>query len=267
MTILYLNIDYCLLLGYCFLENLNMTKVSLFGKNSDSIRHLIPQFGFEIAEDKPEVIISYGGDGTLLSAERKFPGIPKLPIRDSKVCKKCPIHTTEHLLEKLSLGTLKLEEYPKLKAKFESEVIEALNDLVIRNSTPMHALRFRVSKNKRLVTPEVIIGDGVVFTTVFGSSGYYQSITRQTINKDFAMAFSNTTFPVESVKFSKADEIIVEIIRGPGSLSSDNSPKFQTLKESDEVIIKSSVHSAKIYVEKTLRCPNCIILRDKRLRD
>lgn len=241
-------------------------KVSLFGKNSDTIRHLIPEFGLELVEDKPDVIISYGGDGTLLSAERKYPSIPKLPIRDSKVCRKCPLHTTEHLLRELSEGKIKLENYPKLEAKFNGEDILALNDLVIRNSIPIHALRFRVMKNGKLLIPEVIIGDGVVLTTVFGSSGYYQSITRKTIDKDFALAFSNTTFPVKNIKFSKGEEIKVVIIRGPGTLSSDNNPKLYTIKENDEVKIFPSPHTARIYVEKTLRCSNCLVLRDKRLR-
>lgn len=241
-------------------------KVALFGKNSDTIRHLIPEYGLELTDDQPEVIISYGGDGTLLSAERKYPGIPKLPIRDSKVCKKCPLHTTEHLLKELTEGIIKLENYPKLEAKFGNEGFLAINDLVVRNSTPMHALRFRVSKNGKLVRPEVIIGDGVVFTTVFGSSGYYQSITRKTIDDGFAAAFSNTTFPVEPVRFQKGDSIKVEIVRGPGSLSSDNNPKLYTLKEGDIVTISPSMHDAKIYVEKTLRCSDCVVLRDKRLR-
>ena len=240
-------------------------KVFLFGKNSDTIRHLIPEYGLELTDDQPDVIISYGGDGTLLSAERKYPGIPKLPIRDSKVCKKCPLHTTEHLLQELTEGVIKLENYPKLEAKFGNEGFLAINDIVVRNSTPMHALRFRVSKNGRLVRPEVIIGDGVVFTTVFGSSGYYQSITRKTIENGFAAAFSNTTFPVEPVKFQKGDAIKVEIIRGPGSLSSDNNPKLYTLKEGDIVTVSPSVYDAKIYVERTLRCSDCVVLRDKRL--
>ena len=243
-----------------------MIKVGLFGKNSDSIRHLIREFKLEQVEDKPDVIISYGGDGTLLSAERKYPSIPKLPIRDSKVCKKCPVHTTEYLLQELSEGGIKLENYPKLEAEFNSEDIPAFNDIVIRNSIPIHALRFRALKNNKLLIPDVIIGDGVVFTTVFGSTGYYQSITRKTIDKDFALAFNNTTFPIENIKFSEGDEIKIEIIRGPGTLSSDNNPKFYTLKEGDTVTIKPSSHQAQIYVEKTLRCSDCVILRDRRLR-
>lgn len=243
-----------------------MIKVGLFGKNSDSIRHLIPEYGFELVEGNPDVLISYGGDGTLLSAERKYPSLPKLPIRDSKVCKKCPVHTTEHLLQELSEGKIKLETYPKLEAKFNSEEISALNDLVIRNSVPMHALRFRVYLNGKLVRHEVIIGDGVVLTTVFGSSGYYQSITRKTISEDFALAFNNTTFHVENFKFKKGDEIKVEVVRGPGSLSSDNNSKLHNLKEGDIVLIQASKHDARIYVEKTIRCDDCVILRDKRLR-
>lgn len=240
-------------------------KVSLFGKNSESIRHLLPVYDLEKVDDKPDVIISYGGDGTLLSAERKFPGIPKLPIRDSKVCKKCPPHATEELLKTLSLGKLNFKYFPKLEAKIGSEDIIAINDIVIRNTTPMHALRFGVYKSGQQIGPKVIIGDGIVATTPFGSSGYYQSITRQTLESGFAVAFNNTTQHLEPVKFTPIQDFNVVIIRGPGSLSSDNNPKIYPLKESDEVKIFASIHKAQIFID-TLRCHECVILRDKRLR-
>lgn len=242
-----------------------MIKVSLFGKNSNSIRDFLSQFGLEISEDNPDVIISYGGDGTLLSAERKFPGIPKLPIRDSKVCKKCSEHKTETLLKDLSEGKIDLKIFPKLQAKFGEEDILAINDIVVRNSTPMHALRFKVFKNNSPITPEIIIGDGVVATTPFGSTGYYQSITRKTIDRGFALAFNNTTVNIEPIHFSENDKIKVIIVRGPGSLSSDNNPKLLNLREHDEITIFPSTHHAKIYVKTTLRCKKCVILRDKRL--
>lgn len=240
-------------------------KVALFGKNSDSIRHLIPQFGLEIADDKPDVIISYGGDGTLLSAERKFPGIPKLPIRDSKVCKKCPSHTTEALLESLAKDKLNFKYFPKLEAKFGDEDILAINDIVIRNTTPMHALRFKLLKSGQQIGPDVIIGDGIVTTTPFGSSGYYQSITRETIESGFAIAFNNTTTPLKPMRFTLIQDIKIIIVRGPGSLSSDNNPKVLLLKESDEVKILASIHKAQIFMD-SLRCEDCLIHRDKRLR-
>lgn len=241
-----------------------MIKVSLFGKNSDSIRHFIPQYNLELVEDKPEVIISYGGDGTLLSAERKFPSIPKLPIRDSKVCKKCPPHTTESLIKALGAGALNFKYFPKLEAKTVFADILAINDIVLRNTTPMHALRFKVFLNGQQID-HIIIGDGIVVTTPFGSSGYYQSITRETITSGFAVAFNNTTKPMQSVKFIATQDVKIVIVRGPGSLSSDNNPKIYPLKEADEIKITASLHKAQIFMD-PLRCQDCIILRDKRLR-
>lgn len=250
-----------------------MIKVSLFGKNSDSIRHFfsrgknlfIPQYDLDLVDDKPDVIISYGGDGTLLSAERKFPGIKKLPIRDSKVCKKCPPHTTEALLEALSQRRLNFQNFPKLEAKFGPVDISAINDIVIRNSTPMHALRFRILKNGLPLIPDAFIGDGIVATTPFGSTGYYQSITRTTITSGFAVAFNNATREIGPIKFTHEDEIKLIVVRGPGSLSSDNSSKILYLKEADEVKIFASTSKAHIFID-TLRCNNCVILRDRRLR-
>lgn len=243
-----------------------MINVSLFGKNSDSIRHLLPIYGLQQVADKPDVIISYGGDGTLLSAERKYPSIPKLPIRDSKVCKKCPAHSTEHLLKSLAEDKLELQVFPKLEAKSADEDILAINDIVVRNSTPMHALRFRIWKNGSQLEPDVIIGDGIVATTAFGSTGYFKSITRTTIEHGFALAFNNTTHPIPPIEFTDKNELKVIIIRGPGTLSSDNNPKIITLRESDNVVIFPSKHIARIYIEKTLRCDDCVVLREKRLR-
>lgn len=242
-----------------------MIKVALFGKNSDSIRDTITGFNLLLVNDNPDVIVSYGGDGTLLSAERKFPGIPKLPIRDSKVCRKCPIHTTEYLLGALSEEKIKLQIFPKLEAKTGNEDFLAINDIVVRNLTPMHALRFKLFKDSKAIKPEIIIGDGVVATTAFGSTGYYKSITRKTIDHGFAIAFNNTTQVIEPLRFSDGEHIRIDIIRGPGTLSSDNSPKILTLREGDQVKIFPSAHSARIYVKSTLRCPDCEILRDKRL--
>ena len=150
-------------------------------------------------------------------------------------------------------------------AKTESADILAINDIVIRNTTPMHALRFKVSRNGQRIEPKVVIGDGVVITTPFGSSGYYQSITRETIKSGFALAFNNTTKHLESIKFTAPQDIKIVIIRGPGSLSSDNNPKIYSLKENDEVKIFASPHKAYIFID-PLRCSDCIILRDKRLR-
>ena len=44
---------------------------------------------FVIDTEHPEMVICYGGDGTLLFGEREYPGIPKILVRNSKVCFLC----------------------------------------------------------------------------------------------------------------------------------------------------------------------------------
>ncbi|MDP3758818.1 MAG: hypothetical protein Q8Q86_03795, partial [Candidatus Daviesbacteria bacterium] len=119
-------------------------KLLLHGKNAKDIEPLARSLGFEIVTSNPDVVISYGGDGTLLASERLHPGIPKLPIRDNLICKKCPDHDEKVLLQSLLDGKLKLKEYKKLETTFFYRTFTALNDFVIRNAQPMHAIRFQV---------------------------------------------------------------------------------------------------------------------------
>src|SRR3989344_4916686 len=242
-------------------------KIQLYGKNSHHLSDYLKELGFEVVTGNPDLILSYGGDGTLLSSERKFPGIPKLPVRDSNVCIKCSLHTTEHLLGLLKKEQLKIEELPKLEFQFHTDSLSALNDIVIRNSTPIHAIRFKIFKNEQRVGPELVLGDGVVFSTAFGSTGYYQSITRETFSKDFKVAFNNTTIPLPPLVFKDSDVIRLEVVRGPATLSVDNNPMLLTLKEKDTIEIKPSRHKAHIYSPQTLRCHKCTVYRGKRLRD
>lgn len=242
-------------------------KVYLYGKNAKDLLNLAKSLGMEVVSKNPEVVISYGGDGTLLSSERQYPQIPKLAIRDSKVCKKCSDHTQDQLLNALIKGQLKLQSFPKLEAKLEGRQFLALNDIVIRNTTPIHAIRFQIKLNGRLLPPEIVIGDGVVATTPFGSSGYYQSITKKTFLAGFALAYNNATVSLPPIFFGPQDSVSVVIIRGPANLSFDNEPNLTKLKRQDEVVIKASLKQALIYQPEILRCQKCQLFKDKRLSE
>lgn len=238
-------------------------RILLFGKNAKDIESTVKKFGFEIVEKNPDVVISYGGDGTLLSAEKEFPGIPKLPIRDSLKCIKCEEHTNEALLGHLKNGKLSLEEYPKLQAKFADIRLLALNDIVVRNATPVHAVRFNLTKNNQEVDGDLIIGDGLVFSTAFGSTGYFKSITRKSFDKGFQVAFNNTVEEIEPQSFKESDVLEVKIIRGPATLSEDNNPALYNLENDAEIEIHSADQKAQIYELETLRCLDCKVIREK----
>lgn len=235
---------------------ISLMKVLLSGKNSKDIENLISQLEFEVVNDNPDMVISYGGDGTLLASERNYPGIPKLPIRDIKVCKKCSEHETEDLLKKLSQGELELMEYSKLETSIEGKKILALNDFVIRNKDTIHSIRFKILPSNKL-----LIGDGIVISTPFGSTGYFKSITGQTFNKGFGLAFNNITEKLDPLFLKEIDQITFKLVRGQAALTSDNAPDIYLIPEGMEIKFKLSFQKAKIYELESLRCPNCIVTR------
>lgn len=231
-------------------------KTLLFGKKAAEIEVLVKSSGFEIVKNKPEVIISYGGDGTLLSSERQYPSIPKLPLRNNKFCNKCNEHQDKKVLKKLFDGKLKLKEYRKLETEILYKVFLSLNDFVIRNADPVHTVRFKTS----VTNNKLFIGDGVVISTPFGSTGYFKSVTQQTFEKGFAIAFNNTTQKVEPKFLNETDFLIFQLIRGKATLSFDNNHDIFIIDEGSQLQFKLSNQVAKIYMDTSLRCSNCKIL-------
>lgn len=229
-------------------------KVLLFGKAAKNIEELVKNLGLEIVRDNPDVIISYGGDGTLLSAERQYPSIPKLPLRNSQICNKCAEHTDEVMIKKLLSNKLNLKEYKKIETILLYKTFYALNDFVIRNSDPTHSIRFNANG-------KYFIGDGIVIASSFGSTGYFKSITGKSFETGFGVAFNNTTEKVPPVFLQDKDTLTFNLKRGKTTLSFDNSPNIFNIDEDSELKFKLSDKVAKIYEPTSLRCPNCQIIR------
>jgi len=230
-------------------------KALLFGENAKDLENTISKLGLEIVTQNPDVVISYGGDGTLLSTEREYPGIPKLPIRNSQFCKKCAEHADEYLLTQLLQNKLQIKEYKKLHTNIDNKDLYALNDFIIRNKHPMHAIRFQINDG------QLLIGDGIVVATPFGSTGYFKSISQKTFDTGFGLAFNNLTEKKEPLFLQDKDLLTFKLVRGKATLSFDNSPDIFTIDEGSELIFKLSDQIAKIYEDTSLRCLNCQITR------
>lgn len=75
-------------------------KLAVIGQNSRMLAKLLEQRGVELcAPAEAELLIPYGGDGTMLGAEREYPGIRKFPIRDEETAPLCPKHKVDRQLE------------------------------------------------------------------------------------------------------------------------------------------------------------------------
>lgn len=209
------------------------------------VRKQMKLFGFTYDPQKPEAIISFGGDGTLLRSERQYPGVPKLVVRDSKICNKCNQYLLEQALFLLQQRQYSIQKLPKLKVTVGKESLLAVNDVAIRNASVGEAARFSVTINNKNVGD--FIGDGLLISTAFGSTGYYHSITRQSFSKGIGIAFNNTVKAHQPLHFSRATTK-VKITRGPVEVSADNHVYPQELEEGAIITVKPSNVYARLII-------------------
>ena len=230
-----------------------MKKFILVSKNKENgnrLRKTLIKYGFEEVKRDPDFVLSHGGDGTLLIAERKYPGIPKLAVRNSKLCYLCENAPFELMLKSLRTGNYRYLEIPKLNAnvnaKKKKHSILAFNDIIIRNKKINQALRFSVYINNKLKYNE-LIGDGVVVATPFGSTGYFYSIARKKFKKGIGIAFNHIhNKRLNCIIAKKNDKIKIIINRGPGEIAGDNENRTIRLEEGDSISISNTVKDAKL---------------------
>lgn len=225
-----------------------MKRIHILGKDASKIKNLkekLEERGFTNVDENPELVICYGGDGMFLIAERIFPNVPKILIKDSLVCNMGHDISIEEVIDLYKKGNYKIEEIKKLKAvfkgRFETRELIGVNDIVIRNSLPTEAIRFNIFLNEKKIDNK-FIGDGVVVATSYGSNqgAYFHSICRRKFKKGIGIAFNNVSEKQECLIFPDAEntKIEIEISRGPAVLVADNNRDFVNLENGDKVLIK-----------------------------
>lgn len=221
--------------------------VILFGKNISEIRSLIKASGFKVVEKNPKFVVSYGGDGTLMHSEFKYPGIPKIILKNSLICKRCSPLTNEDILKRVKNREYILEDIIKLEVKTGGQKLYAINDIAVHNKDARHAMRYSLSVNDKVIG-NTIIGDGVVVATPFGSTAYYRSITDSFFELGIGLAFNNSTEQSDHMVLKEGSIIKIKIIRGPVVVYADNQKRELILKEGVEITIKKSSLRAFIVV-------------------
>ncbi len=237
-------------------------RITVCGRNLDDLYPLLKHFPVEFDHQNPELVISYGGDGTLLGAEREFPSIPKCPIRDSRSTPKCEHHDERSILEALFDDRLQSTSLSKVQGRVNnhSAVTSGMNDVVIDRQKKASAIRFRLWINELLYARH-IVGDGVVLASPFGSSGYYRSITHSLFSLGLGLAFNNATEVVNHLVIEPESIIRMEVLRGPAVMFADNDPNQYELAEGDQAVLSLAPSRAVILGLDTFRCPDCYWLR------
>ena len=238
-------------------------KTALIGQNSDALKPFLQQHDITLCEPgKADLIIAYGGDGTLLGAEREYPRILKYPIRDRETAPLCPKHTLEKQLELFFADKLNHSQVHRLQANFKEKKLFAMNDIFIHNKNNASALRYKIWIDGELYSHE-IVGDGVGVATVHGSTAYFRSITHSVFRVGIGLAFSNSTELVNHLVLPESAEIRVKINRGPGEIVADNFREPELMNVGDECLMHLSEDASEFLGLDIFMCPVCRRLRHR----
>ncbi|MFH1426617.1 MAG: hypothetical protein ABIG66_04305 [Candidatus Kerfeldbacteria bacterium] len=198
-----------------------------------------------IVEKDPELIICYGGDGTLLYGERMYPGVPKVLLRNSLICNLCAKIAKDEIPQLLLEKKFTIVEHIKLEGSYDGKSLKALNDIVVAHPNVNGTLRAIVYVNGKKYGGE-ILGDGLIIATPIGSTGYFQSITRSNFQTGIALAFNNSVKIINHVVLKEDSKIEVEVTRGPGVLAADNDEDQISLTTGDKVRVEASGEKAQL---------------------
>ena len=170
---------------------------------------------------KVDLIIVFGGDGTLLRSARKYleHNIPILGINMGTVGFLTDVKTEdfESIIKDVIDGNCKIEERNLVSASFNNTTAYGLNEIVIHSGAYTQLMRYRLSVNDKVVYEQR--SDGLIIATPTGSTAYalsaggpiiHPGLDVWTILPMLPQSISSRPFVISS-----DEKVKVNLLRGP----------------------------------------------------
>lgn len=216
--------------------------------------------------DSDAILVTLGGDGTILHAARTFSDPTILPVRTGNSKGYKTTLEAEQLvatLDELDSGqqgeAVPATTYQKIAAyRDESQlrgVFDAVNEISVHHSSPTKAavLSIRIQDSDEYHEFDRVIGDGVLVATPFGPTAYYRSITEGTISQGLGVAVNNVHTPVDTPQYLQLSSdgfVEVEMLESEHAsnaiLTRDNADEMYELPIREPVTIRHSPETVEI---------------------
>ncbi|MBI4361225.1 NAD(+)/NADH kinase [Candidatus Micrarchaeota archaeon] len=224
---------------------------AIVSKDKKRAAKLLKARRLSVVSRNPDMVVAFGGDGTILLSEYLFPGVPKLGVRNSKRCNTCEIrfagkHAHELMcfscleagLDAVCSGNYRIVTHPKVEVVVGRQRLVGLNEVQLHNADPRTAIRFDVLLGNQPVAKDVL-GDGVLLATPFGATGYFQTLARKAFSKGFGLAFNNPVTPLKPVFLPETfSPIQIRVTRGTGWVLADNAPRKLIVRSGGKIVFR-----------------------------
>ncbi|MBI3342214.1 NAD(+)/NADH kinase [Candidatus Curtissbacteria bacterium] len=196
-----------------------------------------------------EVIITLGGDGTLLHVSCKYAhlGVPFLGINVGTLgfLTAEEVDNWQKAIDKLTSGRYVVSQRMTIEATVGDRMLRAVNEVVIRGLYRVVDLGITVSEEKFLE----VIGDGVIVATQTGSTGYSLSAGGPIVDPDLnclqVTPINPIGLPIPSVVLSPDDVVAVRVKKGEEIMLIADGQEHTRLEFGDVVTISRGEYMVK----------------------
>ena len=170
---------------------------------------------------KVDLIIVFGGDGTLLNSAREYLEyeIPILGVNMGNVgfLTDIKVDNFDRAIKDILEGNFKIEERNLVSADFDGNQIYGLNEVVVHSGAYAQLMRYRLNVNNKVVYEQR--SDGLIIATPTGSTAYslsaggpiiHPSLDVWTILPMLPQSLSSRPFIISS-----DESVEVELFEGP----------------------------------------------------
>jgi NAD+ kinase len=185
-------------------------------KDSSELEKILKQNNIDISSstderaiDNPDLIIAYGGDGTVLHSVKEKK--PVLPIRANDSFGFIADMNLEQFKTAItSLDKHHIKQLPMIDLVIDGSIKDsAVNDIILVSHIP-RSVKFNVYINGQLLLANVI-GDGVIVSTPLGSTAYNFSSNGPILTEKNICLTLNNSHSHKNISYILSEKDIIEI--------------------------------------------------------